>query len=232
MKSKLTALSGSYAAELRKHLQSEAKADLAPALVIGRRAVKLGLETLELARIHEESLLIIGLSQGEFAKIKRAEIFFTEVIAPIVETHRAARRNKSELNRMNAALKRRTTDLAATNRRLKEGVVRRKRVEASLKKSGRHYAKLLKDSIELQKDLRRMTRKMLVAQEKERKAISHELQDEVAQTLLGINVRLLTLKRRARSNAEAIKNDIAATQQLVEKTALSTRRVARELRTV
>jgi signal transduction histidine kinase len=230
MKSKFSSLAGRYVAELRKRLRLGDQADMGPALAIGRQAVKLGLETLELARIHEDSLVALGIGANEFAQTKRAEIFFTEAIAPIVDTHRAARQNKSELNRINGELKRRTADLVATNRRLKDGVVRRKRVEASLKNSSLHFAKLLKDSIGLEEDLRRMTRKALIAQEAERSAMSRELHDELAQTLLGINVRLLTLKRDVGGHSKGIKNNIISTQQLVGKTARSTRRVARELR--
>ena len=104
--------------------------------------------------------------------IKRAEIFFTEAITPIVETHRAARQSKIELNRLNETLDRRTAELAATNRQLQRGIVRRKSVEAALKKSGEHYAKLLKDSLQLQEGLRQLTHQVLAAQEDERKKIS------------------------------------------------------------
>ena len=55
-----------------------------------------------------------------------------------------------------------------------------------------------------------------------------ELQDEIAQTLLGINVRLLSLKQEARNNTKGLKNEIASTQRLVVKSAKSVRRVARE----
>ena len=73
-----------------------------------------------------------------------------------------------------------------------------------------------------------MTRQMLAAQEEERISISRELQNEIAQTLLGINVRLLTLKRQAGGNAERIKNEITAAEELAKKTARSTRRQSRE----
>jgi hypothetical protein len=46
--------------------------------------------------------------------------------------------------------------------------------------------------------------------------------------LLGINVRLLSLKREARRNTKGFKNEIASTQRLVVKSAESVRRVARE----
>jgi len=211
---------------LRTHLKPGSRKRLQPALGLGRQAVALGLETLELARIHERALTTLELSASKNGAIKQAEIFFTEALTPIVETHRAARQSKIDLIRLNETLSRRTLELAATNRLLQSGIVRRKSVEAALKKSGQHYTKLLKDSLQLQEGLRQLTHQVLVAQEDERKKISRELQDEIAQTLLGINVRLLMLKQEARVNTKGLKNEIASTQRLVVKSARSVRRVA------
>jgi len=231
MKQKLTGLSQRYVAALRKYLRLGPHAGLQPAQGLGRRAVALGLETLDLARIHEQALAILKLStsqNGLIKRVKRAEIFFTEAITPIVETHRAARQSKIDLNRLNATLSRRTAELAVTNRQLQRGIVRRKSVEAALKISGVHYSRLLKDSLQLQEGLRQLTHEVLAAQENERKKISRELQDEIAQTLLGINVRLVSLKQEARSNTKGLKNEIASTQRLVVESAKSVRRVARQ----
>jgi signal transduction histidine kinase len=87
----------------------------------------------------------------------------------------------------------------------------------------------LKASLQLQKQLRQLAHQVLVAQEEERGKLSHELRDEVAQTLLGINVRLLLLKQAARSKAKELKNDIASTQRLVAKSVLLVHRLARKL---
>jgi signal transduction histidine kinase len=228
MGKKLIGLSQRYVAALGTHLKQGPRASLLPALGLGRRAVVLGLETLELARIHERAITALELLNSKNGFIKRAEIFFAEAITPIVETHRAARQSKIQLNRLNATLSRRTMELAATNRLLQRGIIRRKSVEAALKKSGVHYTRLLKDSLRLQEGLRQLTHQVLVAQEDERKKISRELQDEIAQTLLGINVRLLSLKQEARVNTQGLKNEIASTQRLVIKSAKSVRRVARE----
>ena len=228
MKQKLIGLSQRYVTALRKHLKQGPRASLQPALGLGRRAVVLGLETLELARIHERAVTTLELSASKNGFLPQAEIFFAEALTPIVETHRAARQSKIQLNRLNETLVRRTVELAATNRLLQRGIVRRKRVEAALKTSGEHYTRLLKDSLQLQEGLRQLTHQVLAAQENERKKISRELQDEIAQTLLGINVRLLTLKQEARSNTKGLKNEIASTQQLVLKSAKSVRRVARQ----
>jgi signal transduction histidine kinase len=228
MKPKFNRLSQCYVTALQKHLKAGPRASLQPALGLGRRAVVLGLETLELARIHERSLVTLEAASSKDGIQKRAEIFFTEAITPIIETHRAARQSKIELNRLNETLGRRTAELAVTHRQLQRGVVRRKSVEAALKISGEHYTKLLKDSLQLQEGLRQLTHQVLAAQEDERRKISRELQNEIAQTLLGINVRLLTLKQEARINTKGLKNEIASTQRLVLKSAKSVRRVARQ----
>lgn len=230
MKQTLMGLSQRYVVALRKHLRRGTPGKLQPALRLGRQAVTLGLETLELARIHERALITLMLSNSNSGLIKHAEIFFTEAITPIVETHRAARQSKLELHRLNETLNRRTSELATTNRQLQRGVRRRQTVEAALKKSGTHYTKLLKDSLQLQEELRQLTHQVLAAQEEERTKISQELQDEIAQTLLGINVRLVSLKHEARTNTKGLKNEIASTQRLVLQSAKSVRRVAREFR--
>lgn len=230
MRQKLIRLSQSYLTALRRHLKQGPPASFQPALSLGKRAVVLGLETLALARMHERALAILKASVIGNGQLKRAEVFFTEALTPIVETHRAARQSKIDLSRLNETLGRRTLELAATNRQLKRGILRRKSVEAALKKSGAHYSRLLKDSLNLQEGLRQLTHRVLAAQEDERKKISIKLQDEIAQTLLGINVRLLALKQEARINTKGLKKEIASTQRLVAKSAKSVRRVAREFR--
>lgn len=230
MKKKLIGLSQRYVTALRQHLQQGPRASLLPAVRVGRQAVACGLETLELARIHERALTALEIPDRKDGFVKRAEIFFAEALTPIVETHHAARQSKSQLLRLNETLSLRTVELAATNRQLKRGIVRRKTVEAALKKSGVHYTKLLKDSLRLQEGLRQLTHQVLMTQEDERKKISRELQDEIAQTLLGINVRLLSLKQEARGNTKGLKNEIASTRRLVIKSAKSVRRVARNFR--
>ncbi len=230
MKLNVNRLAQRYVTALRAHLQPGPRMGLRPALELGRQAVGFGVETLELARIHERALDRLKLTQSKDGLIQRAEVFFAEALAPIVATHRAARQSKTDLNRLRETLDRRTQELAVTNRQLKRGILRRKSVEAALKKSGVHYTRLLKDSLHLQEGLRQLTHQVLVAQEEERKKISLELQDEIAQTLLGINVRLLSLKQESRMNTKGLKLEIASTQRLVAQSAQSVRRVAREFR--
>jgi len=216
MKRKLIRLSRGYAAALRKHLKQGPRASLQPARGLGQRAAALGLETLDVARIHEAAVSSLEASRSRDGIIKRAEMFFTEAITPIEKTHRAALKANARLNQLNKTIRRRTVDLAASDRHLKQGVVQRKAMEQSLKKSAGHYGRLVKESRRLQKHLRQLTHQILSAQEEERKKINRDLHDEIAQTLLGINVRLLTLKNGATANTGSLQKEIASTQWLVK----------------
>jgi signal transduction histidine kinase len=229
MKHKMIRLSRRYQAALRKHLKQDPRASLQPARGLGRQAVAIGLETSDVTRIHEEALATREASNHRNGLSKRAEGFFNEAIIPIAKTPRAPFNTNAHLSQVNKTLGRYTVDLAATNRSLKQGIARRKTVEQSLKKSAEHVQKLLKESRRLQKHLRHLTHQLLSAQEAERKKISHELQDEVAQNLLGINVRLLALKKAAKGGTASLTKEIASTQRLVEESVKSINRLAREL---
>jgi len=173
----------------------------------------------------------LNLSDANADVIKRAELFFNEANTPISETHYAARQAKSDLSRLNETLRQRTAKLAANQVLLQSRLVQRKGVEHAIKESSEHYTKLLKESLVLQDSLRQMTRQLLAEQENEREEISHNLQDEIAQTLLGINVRLLCLKHEAHNKSQGLKKEIANTQKLVLNSAKSVRNAARKLKT-
>jgi signal transduction histidine kinase len=228
MKQKLIGLSQRYVTALRKHLRQGPRASLQPALALGRQAAALNLETLDVVRIHEGALAALELSRSRDGVIERAENFFAETITPIEETHRAALQSNVHLSRLRRTLGRRTKILTASHRSLKQDVVQRKTVERALRKSGGRSRKLLKESRRLQKRLQRLTHQILWAHEDKRKKISRDLHDEIAQTLLGINVRLLTLKREAAINAGGLKKEIASTQRLVDKSVKNIKRFARE----
>jgi signal transduction histidine kinase len=228
MKRNLSMLTRRYASALQKYLKQGQQASLQPARGLGRQAMRLGLETLDVARIHQGVLATLEGSHSRDGIIERAEIFFAETITPIEKTHHAALKTNVRLRQLNKILGRRTVDLAVSNRSLKQGIARRKTVEKALKKSEEHSKKLLEESRRLQKHLQRLAHRIMVAQENKRRKISHDLQDEIAQTLLAINVRLLTLKREATANTEGLEKEIASTERLVDKSVKSIKRYARE----
>jgi signal transduction histidine kinase len=194
----------------------------------------LGLETLDLARYHERALITLvlpGYSPGTRDRmVRRAGTFFAEAITPIEKTHRTAREANAHLNEMIQTLNRRSADLAVSNRELQREIVQRKSVEESLRKSEQHYASLLAQSRQMQEQLRQLSRQLLSVQEEERKMISRELHDQIAQTLTGINVRLASLKNESTLNNKGLQKKITSTQRLVEKSVDIVHRFARELR--
>jgi signal transduction histidine kinase len=223
-----------YQGALRRFLKQGRQGGLAAARGLGSQALAAGLQTLELAKLHEQTLVtevLPGCPAGKrVAVIKQAGIFFTEAIAPIEQTHRGSREAAVHLNQIVEMLSQRTVELAASNLELREEIVQRKAVEAALKKSETHYSQLLEQSDQMQEQLRRLSRQILSAQEEERKEISRELHDVIAQTLTGINVRLAALKKEAALNTKGLDRNIARTQRLVEKSVDIVHQFARELR--
>jgi signal transduction histidine kinase len=228
LKRNLLRLSRRYRVALRKHLKQGPQASLQPARRLGCQAVAIGLETLDVVKFHQDALASLESSASKDGIIGRAELFFTEAITPIEKTHQAALKTDRHLSRLNRILGRRAAALAVTNRSLMRGVAQRKAAEETLKKRGKHSKRLLQESLALQKHLQHLTHRILSVQEHKRKAISRDLQDEIAQTLLGINVRLLTLKKQAAVNAKGLRKEIARTERLVDTSVKSIERFARE----
>ncbi len=115
-------------------------------------------------------------------------------------------------------------------RRLNIEIKKRKALEEALKNKEIHFNRLLGEAQIMQAHLRHLTRQILMAQEEERKEISRELHDDIAQVLTAINVRLAALKLEASRNVKGLRGKIATTQRLVERSVEIVHRFARELR--
>ena len=81
-------------------------------------------------------------------------------------------------------------------RKLKLEILKSKSNYEKLKKSKESSLYLLEQSRHREKHFRRLAREILLVQEKERKQISRELHEGIAQTLAGINLYLETLKEK------------------------------------
>jgi signal transduction histidine kinase len=232
MKSERVQFEKKYRAALRQYLQG--KSELKRALPLGQMAMGGGLEMLEVARIHEEALSAEMNSRGPGLNparlIRKAGLFFAEVITPIEGTHRGAREAAARLNKLLQTLRKRTLELSRSNKELKAEVERRANIEAALKKSERHYTQLLKESARLQEQLRYLSRQILSTQEEERKRISRELHDQIAASLTGINLELNALRNEASGNNRILKRKIARTQQMVQRSVEMIHAFARDLR--
>lgn len=234
MNSKRVELSRLYHAALQQYLEHASGSSMEPARELGRLAVDSSLETLDMARIHEIALASLFLRDTS-ADIKRgilsrAGLFFAEAITPIEQTHRGAREANIHLNQVVKALSQRTLELADSVEELKLEIAQRKTVEKALQTSEMTSSNLLVESLQMQEELRLLSRQLLSAQEEERRKISRELHDVIAQTLTSINLRLAELKTESEASRTKLQQKIESTQRLVEESVEIVHRFARELR--
>jgi len=135
----------------------------------------------------------------------------------------------SALKRAEAA-QQRVIALALANEEANREIARRKAMEASLRKSEQVQRALLLASRTLHAQRRHLARQVLLAQEEERRKISRELHDEIAQVLTGITVHLSALNGKEAMVPREFRRRLALAQRLAGKSIEVVRRYARELR--
>jgi signal transduction histidine kinase len=221
-----------YLAALRSYLAHGAPPDTRAAHDPGAQALASGLDTLDLAKILDHALLALladlPLSITPEDLTRRAEVFFTEAIMPIEGTHRLALEAATDMQQASSSLERRTLDLADSRRVLREQIAGRRIAEDALRINEDASSQLLKDSRMLEEHLQGMARKVLSANEAERRKMSLQLNDEIVQSLLAINLRMLALKKEVADNHADLTREIAVTQRLVEDSAQIIRHLADE----
>ena len=118
---------------------------------------------------------------------------------------------------------RRLEVITATNLGLHKEIMRRQAVEDSLRKSEQHQKLLVKQAQQLAYQVRH-------AEEAERLRISRELHDQVAQTLVGINLQIGALTAHLSAPTLGFHEQLTKTQRLVEKSVDIVHAFARDLR--
>jgi signal transduction histidine kinase len=113
--------------------------------------------------------------------------------------------------------------LSASNKKLAREIIRREAVEKVLVKSERHER-------QLRVRTRQLAHQVLHSQEEERLRISRELHDQVVQTLIGINVRLVGLKQHAGKLGPSFRQQLAIAQNLVEASVDTVHGISKDLR--
>jgi PAS domain S-box-containing protein len=121
--------------------------------------------------------------------------------------------------------------MTASNEKLEVEIERRRKVENDLRKSELRQDRLLRESRVLQGQLRLLSRQVIKAQEDERKRVSRDLHDVIAQTMTGIGLRLANLKAGSTGkSASAFGRELAQTQRLVLRSVDFIQEFARDLR--
>jgi PAS domain S-box-containing protein len=186
-----------------RHTLATGEAYLAPDLS-GRR------QDTNVKEVYEWSLQRISLPGGGFGVV----CFFNNI----------TERKEEE------ATQRRLAVLTALNRKMERDITRRQAVEDALTASQNSTAELLKKSRLLEIEQRHLSRLLLTAQEEERKRISRELHDVIAQSLAIVNYRLSGLQSKSFSLPEELQQKILAAQTSVEQAVDTVHRFARDLR--
>jgi len=187
---------------------------------LGAQAVELGLDTMELAKIHQEALSELTPDDCDKESVlrltARAAVFFNATLVQIESNHSTAQQINAGLVNVELALLQRTLELADAGRKLKTGIEQRKVADANLKSSKAKSVRLLKELQALEADLKAVTLQLYNTQETERKRMSSRLHEEIAMTLLGIHVRLLSLQKEVATTHTSFTRGIDTTRRLVD----------------
>lgn len=221
-----------YLAALGTHCgQAPHARDMEAAPLLGMQALSLGIDTLELAAIHDQALSTLK-SDGtppEFSgRTKLAEAFFASALLPIEASHRTGAVGRSHLEQLSADLATITRDLDDATRDLEREIAARKSAEQALLTSEERSAKLRTESQKLYSRVQELAHKAMGANEGERRALSLLLQNQVAQALLGIHLRLLAMRGRVTANSKSLGKDVEVTRRLIRKTVKEINRIIRE----
>lgn len=140
------------------------------------------------------------------------------VIEDVTDRRRAERALAASRKVLEEQVQERTERLTEANVRLQQEIRNHQRDKAALVVANR--------------ERRRLSRRLLDAQEEERRRIARELHDGIGQHLTAIKLSLEAslLQRRQSSAFEALQTDLAATLKMVQETIEESRRVALDLR--
>ncbi|MBN2234084.1 MAG: sensor histidine kinase [Opitutales bacterium] len=200
---------------------------------LGAEALASGLRACGFTRLHERALASAILPDCSIAEqkdlIARAGAFFARIISQYANAP-PSRSSEASHVRIIEVMSRRNGELAQRNRDL-HGIV--KQLQFNDKERLRDEGRKRKSPTDADlhaTQLRNLSRQILLTQEEERKRISRELHDVIAQSLVAVNVHLAALKKKASLNISSLNQNIGTTQRLVARSARIVHQFARELR--
>jgi hypothetical protein len=125
MKHKLAALTKAYLVALREHQREGSQLSLQPALGLGCRACVLGMDALQMARLHKRATVKLNLPPTHGIAFKRAQRFLKDALIPLLKMDGLAPQSTVRLNRLHQNLDSSTAQLTAAKVKLQDGVVNR-----------------------------------------------------------------------------------------------------------
>ena len=118
----------------------------------------------------------------------------------------------------------------ALNDKLKRTLVQQQITANALASSQLLTNQLLKESRLMRQAQQNLTRRLITAQEDERKRVSRDLHDVIAQSLTGINLSLASLLNQPNATPPDLRKKLKSTQSLIEQSIDTVHRFARDLR--
>ncbi len=229
-----TAMTRRYQVALQRYLKQDDETKLAAARAIGADFCASGVDRQDLAKLHEDVLVnktLINRPISDRDKIiAMAGAFYAAVITPNQKVGEGKTQIFISRGKLIEQLSRRTVELAVSNIERRLEITQRGVVEEELREKELLCRKLLTQEIQLRQHSRELSHHILTIQEDERKRISHELHDVIAQTLLGINIQLAVLKQDAEHNSGNLGKSISKTQAQVVDSVNIVHEFARSLR--
>ena len=145
-------------------------------------------------------------------------IVVTAAGAGLWNREKQRKRSEQELTRhrehLSELVSARTAELSAANEHLRSEIGERKQAETALKNS--------------EQQLRSLSARLMTAQESERRIIARELHDELGHALTIVKLRLKSLERELRGNAE-VREDCEDIMGYIDQTIENVRRLSRDL---
>jgi signal transduction histidine kinase len=191
-----------------------------------------GLGAFDLIRLHHEALTNGVLPADAEAAGRLApslEVFLLEALAPFEASNRGIRNARERLQQLNGVLANRNEALALTNAQLEEEIVQHQQNEVALRASKDRYFDLFQQAQAMEENLHTLSAEVFSAREDDRKRISRELHEEIAQALAAVNVTVALLKKQAGPNSP-FQRDVVAAEQLLVQSMETVHSFARELR--
>ncbi len=202
------------------------------ARALGRAALDAGLGVFDLIRLHHQALTDGVLPEDTAAAARLApslENFLLAALAPFEAANRGIHSARERLQQLNGVLAERNEALALSNAQLEEEILLRQQNETALRQSKDRYFELLRQAQAMEDGLHDLSAQVLAAQDDDRKRISRELHEEIAQALAAVNLTVALLKKQAGAGS-TFQRDVAAAEALLAHSMETVHSFARTLR--